>query len=107
MAEAAVTVRQLRRRVMQENGWSLRELYRTLDLQGSNPLRDAQDKLDRAVRSAYGMPAAADPLEDLLRLNHELHQREKTGLAVVGPGLPPVARDLDGLVTGDAVGAES
>jgi hypothetical protein len=31
---------------MEENEWSLRDLYRTLDLPGKNPLKDAQDALD-------------------------------------------------------------
>ena len=39
-----------------ENGWSLRDLSRTLEEPGSHPLRDAQARLDLAVRTAYGMP---------------------------------------------------
>jgi hypothetical protein len=55
VAKAAVVLRGLRRKVMAENNCSLRDLYRTLDLPGKNPLRDMQDALDDAVRSAYGM----------------------------------------------------
>ncbi len=36
----------------QMNG-SLRDLYRTLEDPGSNPLRDAQARLDTAVRAAH------------------------------------------------------
>ena len=45
------------RKVMTENEWSLRDLYRSLDLPGKNPLRDAHQQLDAAVRAAYGMKA--------------------------------------------------
>jgi type II restriction/modification system DNA methylase subunit YeeA len=45
VAAAAVKLRQLRRKVMTENQWSLRELYRTLDLPGDNPLRKAHTEL--------------------------------------------------------------
>lgn len=34
---------------------SLRDLYRTLDVPGLNPLRDVHEELDAAVRAAYGM----------------------------------------------------
>jgi type II restriction/modification system DNA methylase subunit YeeA len=53
VAAAAIKLRELRRKVMTENQWSLRELYRTLDLPGDNPLRKAQAELDAAVREAY------------------------------------------------------
>jgi len=62
VAEAAVTLRQLRRKIMTENHWSLRELYRTLDVPGRNSLRTAQETLDAAVRAAYGMRVKDDPL---------------------------------------------
>jgi hypothetical protein len=56
VANAAVALRQLRRDVMAKMNWSLRDLYRTLEEPGANPLRDAQARLDEAVRAAYGMP---------------------------------------------------
>jgi hypothetical protein len=37
---------------MAANGWSLRELYRTLETPGANRLRDAHAALDSAVRAA-------------------------------------------------------
>ena len=40
---------------MAANGWSLRDLYRTLETPGTNRLRDAQAALDSAVRAAYAM----------------------------------------------------
>jgi hypothetical protein len=52
VAEAARSLRALRREIMAANGWSLRDLYRTLDPPGTNRLRDAQAALDAAVRAA-------------------------------------------------------
>ena len=103
MAAAAVKLRQLRRRVMTENQWSLRDLYRTLDLPGDNPLRKAQAELDAAVREAYGMKASDDPLQFLLSLNLEVADRESQGLPVVAPGLPPCVTDASPFITADCV----
>jgi len=103
VAAAAVKLRQLRRKVMTENQWSLRELYRTLDLPGDNPLRKAQAELDTAVREAYGMKAKEDPLEFLLNLNFAVAEREAKGLTVVAPGLPPVVKNPNEFITDDCV----
>jgi hypothetical protein len=88
---------------MAENNWSLRDLYRTLDLPGKNPLRDMQDALDEAVRSAYGMKAKADPLTFLLDLNHQVAAAEKAGTAIIGPGLPPCVPEPADFITTDCV----
>ncbi len=72
VAEAAVLLRALRREVMDANCWNFRELYRTLDLPGANPLKAAHDALDSAVRTAYGMGSKEDPLTFLLALNGDL-----------------------------------
>jgi hypothetical protein len=104
VAAAAVALRTLRREVMNRQGWSLRDLYRTLDTPGRNPLREAQEVLDTAVRAAYGMPARADRLTFLLALNKEVAEKESEGEVVIGPGLPPSAmHDVDRLVTEDRV----
>lgn len=103
VAAAAVNLRQLRRKVMTENQWSLRELYRTLDLPGDNPLRKAQAELDAAVREAYGMKAKDDPLKFLLELNFEVADRETKSLPVVAPGLPPVVKNPSEFITDDCV----
>lgn len=102
VAEAAVALRGLRNEVMQRQGWSLRDLYRTLDTPGKNPLRDAQERLDAAVRAAYGMPAGADVLGFLLSLNGQLAAAEERGEAIVGPGLPLGLNPAD-FTTADAV----
>ncbi|MHA0036028.1 hypothetical protein ACXXDK_14545 [Deinococcus sp. PESE-38] len=87
---------------MQRQGWSLRDLYRTLDTPGKNPLRDAQERLDVAVRAAYGMPAGADILGFLLTLNEQLAAAEARGETIVGPGLPAGMSAAE-FVTADAV----
>ena len=68
--------------------YSLRDLYRTLEQPGDNPLREAHARLDAAVRAAYGMPADADPLAFLLELNLACAGREKAGEKITPPGLP-------------------
>ena len=88
VADAAIALRTLRREIMARLGYSLRDLYRTLDDPGSNPLRDAHAALDTAVRAAYGMPADADVLGFLLELNLACAAREKAGEPVTPPGLP-------------------
>lgn len=105
VAEAAVSLRQLRHRVMAENNWSLRELYRTLETPGQNPLKTAHEKLDAAVRDAYGMKAKADPLAFLLALNGELADREASMQPVVGPGLPAVVKKPAVFITSDCIQA--
>jgi hypothetical protein len=60
VADAAVALRERRRRVMDENGWNFPELYRTLELPGTNPLKDAHHTLDALVRDAYGMGSKDD-----------------------------------------------
>jgi hypothetical protein len=77
---------------MGEHDLSLRELYRSLDLPGQNPLREAQDDLNAAVRAAYGLVDGDDPLPFLLDLNDKLTMEEAFMQHVVGPGLPPVVK---------------
>lgn len=103
VAGAAVALRDLRRQVMQGNDWSFRELYRTLELPGANPLKAAHDALDAAVRAAYGMGPKEDPLTFLLALNGELADREADGQPVVGPGLPPSVEDAQRFITTDRI----
>ena len=103
VAAAAVALRALRREVMAAHGWSLRALYRTLDEPGDNPLRTAQSRLDTAVRTAYPMPAKADPLTALLTLNLSLAAQEKVGEPITQPGLPLPDADHAAFITADCV----
>lgn len=106
VAESAISLRALRRGVMYDNGWSLRELYRTLELPGANSLKAAHDALDTAVRDAYGMAPKEDPLTFLLVLNGELATREEDGQRIVGPGLPPTVEDARPSITPDRISSE-
>ncbi len=87
------------------NGWSLRQLYRTLDEPGDNPLRTAQARLDTAVGTAYGMPAKADPLSFLLELNLACAAKEKAGGKITPPGLPLPDKEHYIFTTGDCIQA--
>ena len=106
VAEAAVSLRTLRREVMTDNGWNFRELYRALELPAANPLKAAHEALDSAVRAAYGMGPKEDPLTFLLALNGELAVREADGQPIVGPGLPPPVEDARPFITPDCISTE-
>ncbi len=113
VANAAVALRTLRRSLMAEHRLSYRALYRTLETPGKNPLRDAQDALDRAVRRAYAFPdgatnadgaaTAPDPLADLLALNLALAAREAAGDPITPPGLPAWIPAPETYVTDDCI----
>jgi SAM-dependent methyltransferase len=103
VAREAVALRQLRREVMAKMSWSLRDLYRTLDDPGSNPLRDAHARLDTAVRAAYQMPKDADILAFLLSLNQSCAAKEAAGNPITPPGLPLPIEEQAGFVTGDCI----
>ena len=88
IALAAVELRNLRRELMTKHSLTLRKLYRMLDLPGTNALRDATAKLDKAVLAAYGIKSLDDALGSLLALNLELAGLEKMKTPIIGPGLP-------------------
>jgi len=103
VAAAAVALRALRRQIMGKLGYSLRELYRTLEEPGGNPLRDAHSRLDMAVRTAYAMPADADPLAFLFDLNLSLARKEKGNEKVTPPGLPLPESERMTFITQDCI----
>ncbi len=103
VAAAAVALRALRREIMARLGYSLRALYRTLDTPGANPLREAHTRLDTAVRAAYAVPKAADPLAFLLALNLTLAAKEKAGEKITPPGLPLPEGEHVNFITSDSV----
>lgn len=93
VAKRARELRDLRNKIRKEHNYSLRDLYRTLELPGDNPLRKAHEKLDAAVWEAYyyGLPKKMrkiNELEFLLQLNELCAKEEETGNKIVGPGLP-------------------
>ena len=91
---------------MAKLGCSLRDLYRTLEDPGANPLRDAHARLDTAVRAAYGMPNDADPLAFLFELNLTLASIEKAGEPITPPGLPLSKTEGAGFVGDDCIRIE-
>lgn len=103
VAEAAVALRALRRETMRKLDYSLRDLYRTLDQPGDNPLREAHERLDAAVRAAYGMEADGDPLAFLLQLNFACAVKEKAGEKITPPGLPLAPDHQHTFVTDDSI----
>ncbi len=107
VADAAVALRALRTKLSTQFDYSLRDLYRTMDEPGTNPLRDVHTALDVAVRDAYGMTSNADVLGFLLDLNLKCANLEQTNQPVIGPGLPSSAssnpKDKPTFVTEDCV----
>ena len=103
VALAAVGLRTLRREIMAKLNYSLRDLYRTLEEPGTNPLRDAHARLDTAVRAAYGMSSSADPLAFLLELNLALAAKEQKGVPITPPGLPLPPAEQAAYITDDCV----
>lgn len=103
VAKAGAQLRALRDLLMAEHGYSLRELYRTLELPGDNPLKHAHSTLDSAVRKAYGMGARASVLEFIFALNQEVSEREQLMQHVTGPGLPPSAKDPQEFLSNDCI----
>jgi hypothetical protein len=93
----------LRREIMAANGWSLRDLYRTLETPGTNRLRVAHAALDAAVRAAYGMNATEDTLAFLLALNLELADKEANEVRLTPPGLPVPAGEAEEFMSKDCV----
>jgi hypothetical protein len=103
VANAGVSLRELRRELCREHGLTLRELYRSIELPGDHPLKTATAKLDKAVYAAYGLKGSEDVLAFLLALNHKLAQCEADGNPILGPGLPEVFRQTSGLLTTDCI----
>jgi len=106
VAAAGRAIRSVRIEALQTTKGGLRAIYRTLELPGANPLRDAHAALDEAVRVAYGFSKRGDVLADLLALNQQL----SGGLALtghpVGPGVPPTYPHPLRLITTDCLGVK-
>jgi hypothetical protein len=107
VASAAVALRQVRAAALQQIEGGLRALYRTLELPGKNPLKDAHAALDTALLAAYGLEEKKDLLAQLLALNLTVSAREKAGEPVtppgVPPGVPPSYGDAARLITEDCI----
>jgi type I restriction-modification system DNA methylase subunit len=104
VAEAGRALRAVRATALQTLEGGLRALYRTLDLPGKNPLKDAHAALDTAVLAAYGFSAKKDLLVQLLALNVEITRRLAASQPVCGPGVPATYPAGTALVSADAFG---
>ena len=79
VAAAAREVRRVRAEALPKMKGGLRALYRTLELPGANPLKDAHAALDTAVLDAYGFNSKKDLLAQLLALNQQPASRIDKG----------------------------
>jgi hypothetical protein len=103
VAAAGCEVRRIREEALQHLKGGLRALYRTLELPGANPLKDAHAALDAAVLSAYGFDPKADLLAQLLDLNQSVAAKISAGQPVTAPGLPPIITNPAPFITSDCI----
>jgi SAM-dependent methyltransferase len=103
VAEAGRAVRRVRGEALAKIKGGLRAVYRTLELPGKNPLKDAHAALDAAVLAAYGFSAKKDLLAQLLALNLDVADRIEKGEDVTAPGVPSGYPDPAKLITNDCI----
>ncbi|MBI1348640.1 class I SAM-dependent DNA methyltransferase [bacterium] len=99
---ASRVIREVREKAIATTGGGLRDLYRTLELPGKHPLREAHEELDDAVREAYGISAKAQELTFLIALNHSVNEAIAAGNTVQKPGLPTSVTTPNAFVSTDA-----
>lgn len=100
---AAKELHTQRTAALKQYNMSLRELYRQLELPGSNPIKDLHTSLDKAVMEAYGFTDKEDILSQLLALNLEVAEKETRKEKVQPPGLPDFIKDKNEYVSDDCV----
>ena len=103
VAKAGREVRRVRDEALVRIEGGLRAVYRTLELPGKTPLKDAHAALDAAVLEAYGFSARKDLLAQLLELNLTVAAQIEAGETVVSPGIPPGYPDPTRLITDDCI----
>ena len=103
VAKGAKGLRDYRNKTMGDYKMSLRDLYRTMEQPGKNPLRDLHEVLDGAVMEAYGFDKTKDVLTQLLELNLAVAGKEEKGEVVESPGLPSFVKDSGKYVSEDCV----
>jgi hypothetical protein len=106
VAAAGRDVRRVRDDALTKVRGGLRAVYRTLELPGKNPLKDAHAALDSAVLDAYGFSPRKDLLTQLLELNLAVAGRIEAGQPVTPPGVPPGYPEPARLMTDDCVKAD-
>jgi hypothetical protein len=103
VADAGREIRRIRAEALRKLKGGLRALYRTLELPGSNPLKDAHAALDDAVLAAYGFSPKHDLLAQLLELNLSVAARIERGEPVTAPGIPAGFPNPETLITDDCI----
>jgi hypothetical protein len=103
VAAAARELRRVRAEALPKLKGGLRALYRTLELPGANPLKDAHAALDTAVLAAYGFSAKKDLLAQLLALNQQVAAQIEKGEPVTAPGVPQHYPNPQTLVTNECI----
>lgn len=108
VAVAGRDLRELRNRLRRANNCSLRDLYRGLELPGKNPLKDAHERLDKAVNKAYSFGLSrpwktGDELMSLYTLNFKCAEFEAAGKRIFGPGLPQFCRNQKDFYSTDCI----
>jgi hypothetical protein len=103
VAQAGREVRRVRDDALTKIKGGLRAVYRTLELPGKNPLKDAHAALDAAVLDAYGFSSKQDLLAQLLELNLAVAARIEADETVTAPGVPPGYPDPARLISQDCV----
>ena len=106
VAAAGREVRRVREEALAKVRGGLRAVYRTLELPGKNPLRDAHAALDAAVLEAYDFSPRGDMLAQLLELNLSVAAQIASGEPVAAPGVPSSYPDPERLMSEDCVRAE-
>jgi hypothetical protein len=103
VAAVARELRRVRAEALKKLKGGLRALYRTLELPGANPLKDAHAALDAAVLTAYGFSAKKDLLAQLLALNLAVAQRIEKGEPITPPGIPASFPKPETLISDDCI----
>ena len=102
-AAAGREVRRVRADALTKIKGGLRAVYRTLELPGKSPLKDAHAALDTATLAAYGFAPKQDLLAQLLDLNLAVAKRIEADEPVTPPGVPPAYGEPKALRTSDCV----
>jgi hypothetical protein len=103
VAAAARELRRVRAEALPNIKGGLRALYRTLELPGANPLKDAHAALNAAVLAAYGFNPKRGLLAQLLALNQQVAAKIEKAEYVTAPGVPKNYPDAKKLVTEDCI----
>ena len=100
---AGCEIRRIRAETLPKIKGGLRALYRTLELPGKNPLKDAHAALAAAVLAAYGFTPKADLLAQLLALNQQVAADITASKPVTAPGIPKSYPTPETLTTPDCI----